>query len=138
MKSHEKWLATLLISSCLKLQSVSALPEGPLKGRDCDSLFCLDPSDIIRPLEKLPNLWPFNWPDNPPALPPAEVPPVPNGNPEAPKDNPRPSDRDPDSPPTTEPDIEIFEVSPSTDTQECQPIAPFSTADSQTDQVSLA
>lgn len=138
MNSHNKRLATLLISSCLKSQFVSAVPEGLLRGRDCDSLFCLHPDDIFSPLEKLPNLWPFGWLDNPPALPPVEVPLVPDENTEAPKDHSLPSDGDVDIPPIVEPDVTILEVSPSADTQECEPMAPFNNADFQINQVSLA
>lgn len=138
MISHSKRLATLLISSCLKLQFVSALPEGLLTGRDCDSLFCLHPGDIFSPLEKLPNLWPFDWPDNPPALPPVEVPLVPDENTEAPKDHSLPSNGVLDIPAIIEPDVTILEVFPSADTQECEPMAPFNDADFQTNQVSLA
>lgn len=132
MNSHNKGVATLLISSCLKLQLVSALPEGLLRGRDdCDSLFCLNPVDVFA------NLWPFGWPDSPPALPPSDVPLAPDENPDAPEDSSLPSDRVLDIPPMIEPDITI-EVSPSANTQECQPMAPVSNADFQTDQVSLA
>lgn len=138
MNSFNEGLATLLISTCLKFQFVSALPEGLIRGRDCDSLFCLNPVDIFRPFEKLPNLSPFNWPDNSPALPPAEVPLAPDENLEAPKDRSLPTDRVLDSPPMIEPDITIQEILPSIDAQECQPMAPFSNANFQTDQVSLA
>lgn len=138
MNSHNKGLATLLISSCLKLQLVSALPEGLLRNRDCEALFCFNPADIFRPLEKLPNLWPFDWLDNPPALPPAEVPLVHDDNPGAPEDSSLPADQVLDSPPMIEPDITILEVLPSADAQECEPMARFYDADLETNQVSLA
>lgn len=117
---------------------MSALPEGLLRNRDCDSLFCFNPVDIFRPLENLPNLLPFNWLDDPPTLPPAEVPLVHDENPGTPEDSSLPSDQVLDSPPMIEPDITILELSPSADTQECEPMAPFYDADFQTNQVSLA
>lgn len=154
MGIRTKNLITLLILTCFfELQTVFALPDEEFlslpeerlpafpdeqlfafpdskllvnpdeqlyAGSDCESLFCVDPVDLLNgAVNGLRNLLPFGQP--PTQLVPLEPQPKPAINPGG----------TPDAPPMVDPQIEIFKLAPSPDTQRCRkPIAAPNSPDS--------
>lgn len=88
-------------------------------GSDCESLFCVDPVDLLNSAGNgLRNLLPFGQPSTQPK-PPINL------------------EGTPDVPPIVDPQIELFELAPNADTQKCKPVAASKSPDSADQQVGL-